>query len=145
MISEGPSRLGDNGARVDWAKLALAAEREVNDTGNAERFLLWHGDDFININVSEGAGASFGSHCWHDTHWEAKEAQHVVKLMAQKVPPLIQLEAELIKPNERELACMLAGETAAEALLGAKRELTEPEGDSCPSPEGTDLLKIGGV
>lgn len=108
---------------IDGEKLALAATKEVNDTGNAERLLIWHGEEFLNVNIADAPGGTIGLHYWNGSHWQSDEAWEAIAKLAQKVPPLIQFEATLIQADESEATQIANAEGAATALSGAKAEL----------------------
>jgi putative DNA primase/helicase len=107
---------GQRPSGFDPAKLAEAAKEKLNDYGNCRRLLIWHGEDFLNVNVSDALGNSFGVHTWRGTRWHDVGASYEVMRMAHRVGPFIELEADLLQPTGAEAADMDAGDAAAHRL-----------------------------
>lgn len=127
------SPLGDDDgpqAPLDMAKLGEAAVCEVNDTGNAERLRIWHGEKFLDVNVAEGPGGVIGLHYWDGVQWQSKQAWEEIGKLAQQVPPLIQAEAELVQATELEEHHIASGASAETALASVKAELANVAGDA---------------
>lgn len=139
-IDEPPDDGGDG--EFDSAKLAEAAQKEVNDTGNAERFLLWHGEEFLNVNVAEAMNGAIGLHIWAGTHWESKEAPYAINRLAQRVPPLIQLESILIEASDIESEHMRAGAEAVDALTTARAELEAAADKAAQKPIRARIVQL---
>lgn len=106
--SEGgaPPTSGDGGRREPaWAiakRLSADSDRlwrsiaqPQNDVGNAQRLLIWFGDEVMYVR-------DVGWHKWTGTHWEREGGEEHATRCAQIVSELIDIEADEMSVSKRE-------------------------------------------
>lgn len=111
-------------AEADLAAVAECAGYELNDYGNGRRFVRHFGEDLRFV-------SRMGWHVWDGARWKvdeeiAKDVAPRVRALAQRIGPLIALEAGQITPTPRE-----------RELLEKEAALLKREADLERMPEDT--------
>lgn len=94
-------------ADVDPEILRHCVDLPQNDTGNADRLIAHFGADIRHVR-------KVGWHGFVGTHWEFEGGQEFVKRLAQRIGPLIALEASWIQPTQDEARRIEAAKRARE-------------------------------
>jgi putative DNA primase/helicase len=87
--------------------LTECAKLDQSDTDNGRRLILHFGKDLTVRAEAEIEGGSFL--VWMSSHWDIDDGASGALQLAQKVGPLIKLEAEYLRPTAAERAAIEAG------------------------------------
>lgn len=90
---------------VDLEKAGRCKDMRANDTGNAERMIVWHGDDIRYV-------VGLGWQIWNNNQWERDDGSLQIRLKAQDISKRIELEPALLNAGEAKLKILSQAEEA---------------------------------
>jgi putative DNA primase/helicase len=90
---------------IDLEKAGECKDMRANDTGNAERLIVWHGE---NIRYVVGLGWQI----WTENQWERDDGSLQIRLKAQDISKRIELEPALLNASEAKLKILSQAEEA---------------------------------
>lgn len=92
------------------ARLNEGGRLALNDYGNGQRVVLYHGEDLLHV-------ARIGWHVWDGHVWEQDDDQVVVRRKAHEIGPLVQREAWALRLPDLEAEVLAQAEASEGDLL----------------------------